>query len=266
MSSLTFELRSAALVLLAGALGGACGGSSGVDYTEIASFCQALAQADCSQPVVQDCYGSSAATLPTDTQSCVARRASPEVCNPLNLDYHAAYAQPCVDAHTAAYGTAELDPAALQSMTQACLPVFNQGGEQGSHCSADTDCDAGGGLSCVLHQSTGSCEAPTTVMPGSSCADPSAVCTAGYFCEASGYCVAEPSQGQACSATLACSPGLRCDSSGDVCAGQLQDDSPCTEATDCVGGVCITTSTGGVCAANYTFAVGSATCTGFLPE
>jgi hypothetical protein len=221
---------------------------------------------------VQACYGSNAAMLPTDTQSCITRRASPEVCNPLNLDYHAQYAQPCVAAHTAAYGTGQLDPSALQSMTQACLPVFNQGGEQGSQCSADTDCDAGSGLSCVIHQTTGSCQTPTTVQPGSLCTEPTAVCTTGYVCESAGtsaYCVAEPSQGQPCSATLACSTDLRCDSSGttSVCASQLQDGSPCTADTDCTGGFCIATSnSGGVCAAVYTFAVGAPTCEGFLPE
>jgi hypothetical protein len=272
MSSFRFDLRSAGaalapLVLMAGALGGGCGGG-GVDYTLIANFCQALAQADCSQPVVEACYGTSAGApdLPTDVQSCVTRRSTPEVCNPLNLQYHDTYAQPCVDAHAAAYGSGQVDAAALQSMTQACLPALNQAGEQGTSCSADTDCDVGSGLSCVIHQgSSGTCQTPTTIAPGSPCTSPSAECSTGYFCEASGFCDEEPIQGQACSATLACGPGLRCAS--DVCASQLPDSSACTAATDCTGGLCIATSgTTSVCATNYTFGLGAPTCEGFLPD
>lgn len=276
MSSFRFDLctlrtAGAALVLLvlpAGALGGGCG-SNGVDYTLITNFCQALAQADCSQPVVQACYGASAASLPGDVQSCITRRASPEVCNPLNLAYHDAYAQPCVDAHTAAYGTGQVDAAALQSITQACLPALNQAGVQGTACSADTDCDAGSGLSCVIHQGPmGTCEAPTTIAAGSSCSEPSAECTAGYSCGVSGtgsFCVAEPVLDQACSATLACGPGFRC--AGSACAGQLPDGSACTAASDCTGGLCIATSTSAsACASNYTFGFGAPTCAGFLSE
>ncbi len=277
MSSFRFDLRDAgrlgrasagvALVLWAGAVGG-CGSDSGVDYSVEANFCQAVAQADCSQPVVQECYGSDAAQLPTDVQTCVTFRSTPEVCNPLNLPYHAAYAQPCVDAHTAAYGTGQLDVAALQTMIQACNQVFNSGGEQGEQCSADTDCDAGSGLSCVIHQGpAGTCETPATVTAGSSCAAPAAECTAGYFCDTSAagdFCVAQPTQG-ACTASIGCGTGFQCDATG-VCESQLQDGSACTVNGDCIGGVCITTSTGGVCAATYTFAVGSATCADFGPK
>ena len=279
MSSFRFDLRESpqtrrvargcagvALLLLAGALGSGCGGDSGVDYSQVTSFCQALAQSDCSQAVVQACYGASADSLATDMQTCVTRRSSPEVCNPLNLPYHAAYAQPCVDAHTAAYGTGQVDAAALQSVTQACLPVFNQAGELGAPCTGDTGCDVGSGLSCVIHQgAAGTSETPVTIAPGSSCTDPSAACTAGYFCETSGFCVAEPVQGQACSASLACGPGLRC--AGSVCAGQLADAAACTADSDCTGGLCIaTSSTTSACASNYTFGLGAPTCAGFLPS
>ena len=81
---------------------------------------------------------------------------------------------------------------------------------------------------------------------------------AGYFCETSGYCVADPAQGAACSGGVACGAKLRCDATSNLCAPQLQDGSACTEPSDCSGGVCIGTSSGGVCAATYTFAVGSA--------
>jgi hypothetical protein len=262
-------IAGGALALVGGALGAGCGGTPAVDYSVETSFCEALAQADCSQPIVQACYGSgsNADLLAVDVQTCITFRTTPEVCNPLMLPYHGDFAQPCIDAHTAAYVNGQLDAAAVVAMTQGCLPVLNKAGAVTTQCTADTDCDVGSGLYCVTHQGAkGTCQTPTTVAPGSACTAAADECMGGYFCETSGYCVANPAKGAACSATVACGANLRCDATTNLCADQLQDGSPCTEPSDCTGGVCISTNSGGVCAATYTFAVGSATCVSFVPN
>jgi len=214
---------------------------------------------------VTACFGSSAATLGTDTQTCVTARSAPERCNPLSLPYHSEFAQPCIDAHTNAYAMAQLDAAALQSIEQACVPVFNMGGAQGSVCTLDTDCDAGSGLSCEIHGAKGQCETPTPVAAGGECVDPAADCGATNYCEASGHCVADPGMGETCGPGIGCSTGLRC-TTASVCEAQLPDTSACGADTDCVGGICVTTGNGGICAATETFAVGSATCVPFQPK
>jgi hypothetical protein len=259
-------IAGAVLVGAGGALVGGCGG--GPDFSDLSTFCQALAQADCSQPVVTGCYGSSSAMLAADTKSCVTAAATPERCNPMNLDYHPQYAQGCIDAHTAAYMSGQIDAASLATMVQQCLPVLNQGGEAGTPCAYDSDCDVGAGNFCVVHQSgAGTCQVPETVMPGGSCAKPAAQCTAGYFCQSSGYCVVDPDQaGQACGAGVSCNTGLSCKSETMTCAAQVPDGASCTADSDCTGGLCVSVPGGGQCAAMFTFAVGSAACSSFLPK
>jgi hypothetical protein len=260
-------LAGAVLVVAGGAVCGGCG-SSGPNYTEVAAFCRALAQADCSQAVVTGCYGSNSATLGADTQSCVAARATPERCNPLGLAYHAPYAQQCIDAHTAAYMSGQLDAGAFATLAQQCLPVFNRGGEAGAPCSYDSDCAVGSGDFCVVHLGGKStCEVPQAVMPGGRCSAPAAQCSAGYFCESTGYCVIDPDQaGQACGVGVSCNTGLRCDTTTMMCAAQLPDAAPCTVDSDCSGGLCIITANGAQCAATYTFVEGSPTCSNFVPK
>jgi hypothetical protein len=270
MSSFKFYGRrwssaGAALVLGgAGALfGGACGGSD-ADLTTLQGFCQALAQADCSSVVVTACYGSDDTTIATDTQSCITARSAPESCNPTGLPYNSAYAQPCIDAHTAAYQNTSLMATDLQNIEQACVPVFNNGGQVGATCTADTDCDAGSGYSCIVHLSKGTCEVPIMTAAGSSCADPAAQCADGNYCEASANCVNDPSQGEACGAGIPCGTGLRCDATSSMCSAQLPDQSACSADSDCQGGICIATTTSGLCAATYTFALDSPTCAPFI--
>jgi hypothetical protein len=267
LAILAIAITRAALVVAASALSGGCG-SSGPDYSELTAFCQALAQADCSQAVVTGCYGSSTASLPDDTQTCVTARATPERCNPLGLAYHAQYAQACIDAHAAAYMSGQLDAGTFATLQQQCLPALNQGGEVGASCSDDTDCDVGSGDFCVVHQGgSGTCQVPQPVMPGGDCSDPAAECSAGYFCESGGYCVIDPGQaGKACGPGVSCNTGLGCSTTTMTCAAQLPDSAACTVDSDCSGGLCISVSDGAECAATYTFAVGSATCADFVPN
>jgi hypothetical protein len=256
MSSIVFfRVVAAGLVSLgAAALAGGCGSSAPDLSTELA-FCQAVANADCSPAAVQACYLPSAATTNSDTQRCIGFRSTPERCNPLNLPYHAAYAQPCLDAHTALYASAMLDPHLFQDMNSKCAAVFNRGGKTGARCTIDTDCDVGGGLSCVVHgNGEGTCQTPQQVSPGNSCNSLAAECATGYHCESSGFCVQNPGAGKACGAGVPCGTLLRCVMNGSgatsgICAAQLADQSPCTQDGDCKGGFCVAvTATSNVCA------------------
>jgi hypothetical protein len=262
---------TAALLALAGsALVVGC--SSGPDYSSEGVFCQALAQADCSGAVVSACFLANQNTVDRDTAACIGVRSGAEQCNPQNLPYHAAFAQPCIDAHGALYQSATLDPGALQSMKTACAAVFNRGGTTGSPCTGDTDCDVGSGLSCVVHgNGHGSCQTPIAVMPGEPCGSPAAQCSDGFYCEAAtSNCISNPTKGGVCGIGIPCATTFRCamnaNGSAGVCADQLGDMSPCTADTDCVGGFCVAigNSTNLVCAGQIpTLTAGTPSCSAF---
>ena len=138
-----------------------------------------------------------------------------------------------------------------------------KGGGAGASCALDTDCDVGSGTLCIIHQGKGICQIPNPVMPGDACAEPAAQCADGTSCDAGGHCVADPTTGQACGPGVSCASTLRCDASSMMCAPQLADTKACTLDTDCQGGFCIGTSTGGQCSSTYVLALGSSTCTDF---
>jgi hypothetical protein len=237
--------------LVGGTLSGGC--SSAPDLSTQEAFCQAVAQADCSPAVVSACYLAGPNTIDSDTQRCIRFRSAPEQCNPANLPFHADNAQACVNAHSAAYAAGTLDPTALANMNTTCEAVFNRGGPTGTRCNADTDCDVVNGLSCVLHASgNGSCQVPIPVNPGDSCASPASQCSTGYYCEASGHCVSNPTTGGQCGVGIPCATMSRCVASANgnagVCEPQLGDMQPCSANGDCLGGFCVSLSSGKVCA------------------
>jgi hypothetical protein len=265
---------AALLALGGGALAVGC--SSGPDYSTESTFCQVLAQADCSAAVVSACYLANQNTVDRDTQVCLGVRSSLEQCNPQNLPYHPAFAQPCIDAHAALYQSASLDPTALQNVNTACAAVFNRGRSTDAPCTADTDCDVGSGLSCVIHgNGHGSCQTPIAVSPGEPCGSPAAQCSDGFYCEAAtSHCISNPMKGGACGTGIPCSTMpmlLRCamnaNGGGGVCADPLADMSPCTADSDCAGGFCVAigNSTNLVCAGQIpTLTAGTPSCSAFV--
>ncbi len=255
-------VAGALLALAGGLLGGGC--STGFDYPTQQDFCQAAAQVDCSGPIVGACFGSA---TDTSTQRCVSTRTSPEVCNPGQLTYHPEAADGCIAAHQALYANNVLDPTLYQQMQQACLPVFNKGQQTGVPCSADSDCDVGSGLYCIIHQGadtkgtfTGTCQVPNPVPPGSSCDAPAAQCvdqtgaTDTFYCafitQTGGHdCIANPTLGHICGSDVPCAAGLYCEASTGTCAQPHGASTPCNADGECVGGFCLPTSaTSGICA------------------
>jgi hypothetical protein len=262
-------LAALTLALGAGAIGAGC--SSNPTFGDESSFCEALAQADCSEQAVNACYLPTASTFATDTDACVAYRASYDQCNPKNLPYHPEGAAGCIAAHQNLYGSApSLNPGLLAAAQQACAAVFNNGGETSSPCTADSDCDVGSGLVCLLRASgMGSCQTPVPTSPGESCASPAAQCvdnggaTNTFYCESSFHCVSDQVAGQMCGAGVPCSTGLRCVSG--ICETQLPDQASCTANGDCQGGFCISVGTGSICAGQPApLAIGAPSCTTFI--
>jgi len=271
MSSFTFDTRwiaGGALALAGGALAGGCGGGPPpVDFTQEATFCQQVAQADCSAVAVEACYGADDSSLGQDTATCVTARSSPEHCNPLNLPYHSMYAASCVAAHANVYAANPLDPNALAAMELACTAVLNRGGTQGAPCAADTDCAGTGdstGFVCVIHQGKpGQCEVPVSVAAGDTCADPAPACPAGSYCDTGSHCVQDPVNGQPCGTGISCASGFFCDTTASSCKTQLQDNQPCTASSDCVGQFCVGAPGMSVCSHTFTLALLSPTCSDF---
>lgn len=271
MSLFNFDLRNlrmwfagATLALGGGILGGGC---SSVDLSTIAGFCQAVATADCSQAIVTACYGSSDQTLSVDTGNCVAARSQITKCNPTGLPYHPELADACVAAHQSAFSSAQIDGMTYASVTTACLPVFNRGRSVGSACSADSDCDVGGQLLCVLHAGKGSCQIPVAANGGESCSAAAAQCVDGFFCDGGNHCVAAGGAGDKCGGGHSCGSGLRCDAGSKLCQAQFPNTHECNDNADCAGGFCLgagATSVGGTCAASLTYAFGGSSCKPFL--
>jgi len=269
MSLFNFDHRTSGLVLAGGALalagaviGAGCGGT---DVSTQEGFCSALAAADCSYAIVQACYGSSDASLQADIDSCITARRQANICNPAHLPYHADFADGCISQHQTVFGASTIDGTNWDSVREACLPTFNRGGQKGSVCTDDVDCDVGyNGLRCIMRVGgKGTCQVPKAVAGGASCKDAAAQCPAGNYCDPGFHCVETPLKGEECGAGQPCSDGYRCNADLTTCENQLANGSKCARDTDCSGGFCLDTATGKQCAASYIFAFGATTCVDF---
>src|SRR5262249_25587033 len=138
-------------------------------------------------PVLNACYGSNAQQ---DRQNCITVRSSVAHCNPAGLAYHPESAEACVNSHQAAYSDANITKDEVTDLTKSCLPALNNGKNQGATCSADTECNAGAELRCVIRlgQMSGVCTKPTIVEGGQTCLSQDQVCKEGFFCSKDNYC------------------------------------------------------------------------------
>jgi len=258
-------LAGAALAIFGGALGAGCGG--GYDTSSLGGFCQAMAAADCSPNVVQQCYLASEGMIETDTNSCILARSQAKNCNPSNLPYHPEWADNCLATHGAVYSQTQIDITTFKQIAQACLATFNRGGQQGQTCTQDVDCDVGNGLFCMVRVGgKGTCQVPTPVEAGQSCNDPAAQCPDGMFCDTGFHCVAIGGAASVCGAGQPCGDGFRCNNQLHQCEAQLPDQATCKGDSDCAGGFCVgvsSTNPAGKCASTLIFAFGSAVCAPF---
>jgi hypothetical protein len=208
-------------------------------------FCQALAQAQCSSALVASCYNArqmDTATIKTDTTRCVASASRTDICNPTGLPYHSDVAQDALDKITQIYSDGVLTSAELPELNAALATVFNRGEAKGSKCTIDSDCDAGNGLTCILHGGQGVCGEAMIVAAGSSCATVNASCGDANYCAKfdSGFdCIAKIAAGKGkCAGDFECADGTRCGSDA-ICHPLRQDGAICTFGTDCANSFCL---------------------------
>lgn len=206
-------------------------------YPDEASFCNAVAAAECNDVVVKACFDVTGAA---NTQKCVADRSPLSVCNPGGLPYHPADAgtAACLAAYATVFATGSWSRSQLDSITKACITTFSKGGGANAACSADTDCDAANGLSCVVHAGVGTCQKPNPVNGGEKCLNPADQCPAKQYCDATNHCIAMPSAGDACGAAAPCDSTSKCDLVKKVCVAGLADQSACTADDECAGTFC----------------------------
>jgi hypothetical protein len=237
-------------------------------YPSEAAFCDAIAAAECTNEVVNACFGSDAATLEADRKSCIAARKDPTRCNPSSFQYHPEHADPCVDSRKAIYADAELTKAEIESDYEVCLKVFSRGGAVDSNCSVDIDCDTAVDLRCVIKGTdpVGTCVEPVEAMGGQKCTAADVVCADGFYCDNTN-CLERPAEGETCSALILCKDGLKCDTTTTKCVTKLGNGETCNADDDCQG-YCNLNSDGisGTCAAKVILAISSQTCDAFQPQ
>jgi len=272
------SFRNLSMMWIAGALLGAgalagCGGDdegpTGPQYTYPTekAFCQALAQAECSDEVVKECFGTEDAAA--NRPKCTTARE--DACNPNGLAYHPQHADKCLNKRKEVLADASLTSNEVKEAEEECLAVFSADGEAGSACTAHTDCDTGEGLRCITRPGVtgGTCEKPVSVSGGGKCTDAGAVCTGGTYCSemAGNYCIEALKAGEACSETALCASNLNCEvvAGAATCVAKAGTGDPCMAATDCASGFCSVSSGGdsGICTDVYRLDLNSASCDEF---
>lgn len=266
---------SCALLVTSAVAGGGCVVESASEptgpqytYPTEASFCTALAKAECNKTVVGACFGSDDTTLEADTAKCVTAREA--TCNPQNLPYNPAAADACIAKRTSVLSDAELTRVEIDDADEACLAVFSRDGGSGVTCAVNTDCNTADGLRCVVKpgQASGTCATPEILGGGEKCTADNAVCDVGFFCSATAgdYCVAQPALGEACAPAMPCQDAFKCSADVDgVCEAKLDNGAVCADDLQCSGGFCLksTGQTDGNCSAKYKLEFTSQSCDPF---
>ncbi|MFP6683689.1 MAG: hypothetical protein VB934_03215 [Polyangiaceae bacterium] len=206
-------------------------------YEAESAFCEDLATAACSADVVMACFMSTEEQVSDDTRKCVSNFLGNEGCNPLGLAYRKEGAAECIAAVKQAYADGKLTLDEVMDEQDACLAVYSIGGEVGTSCEADVDCDGAAALRCVLKKAVGTCQEPEQVDPGHSCAAANAVCEEGFYCGSDDACIQRPGPAEACASDKPCVETARC--VDDLCVPKTGNGEGCAAAEECEGGFCV---------------------------
>jgi hypothetical protein len=255
-----------------------CGGGSDTiapppsPYETEQGFCQLLAEAACTQAVVENCYlsdPSDAEQFEDDVASCQAQAAKPSACNPNGYAYRRDGAEACVAAVGAAYADGKLNMDEIEAASEACLAVYSGGKGVGASCSADHECNYAQGLTCAIELGKDpTCQEVVIAAPGAKCGDGNAVCEEGYHCNVdASICGQDNGIGETCSETQPCEDGAIC-GGGGTCEAKLSNGSTCVDPFECAGGFCVKAqgASTGTCGSTVTLSPTNAgTCGVFLP-
>lgn len=241
-------------------------------YETEAGFCQLLAEASCTQAVVENCYlsdPSDAEQFQEDVASCQTEAARRSACNPNGYTYRREGAEGCVAAVGAAYADGKLNPAEIEAANEACLAVYSGGKGVGQSCVSDAECDFPAGLRCAIELGKdATCQEIEVIAPGAKCGGPAAVCEEGYHCNvAASICGQDQAVGEACDETMPCADTAICNASG-VCEEKASNGSPCEAAHECAGGICVKAqgASAGTCGSSISLSpTNEGTCGIFLP-
>jgi hypothetical protein len=228
----------------------ACSSADGPKYADLASYCHARGQAECSSEVIKACAA-------PDATRCIGKRQAACIDSaPSGATYNPSGAEACVNAVSASFSDAKLSAQENKSNVDLCARLFDGPGTANATCKKDIDCKVSTGLRCVLRggSDTGSCQIPETVMGGGVCSQPSQSCVPGFHCGATEHCDINSAVGEPCTEILPCVETARC--SAGKCEKKFDDGSPCASDAECVNALCArgTGSTQGICVSQMTLA------------
>jgi len=267
-------IRGGLALGLFGSLAGAavgCGGGESVDvqpspYRTEAGFCAELAEAVCTEQVLNKCYLSSSDSLSEDMDRCIQAVKGSTFCNPASRQYHQDPAESCVKAYGQVYRDARIDQNELDDIAEACNLTFNDGRPEGNTCQVDADCAFEEGLRCVGKPGGAkTCRVPVEVAPGDACGEPEEICEPTHYCGPGDGCIVRPGEGDACDETVPCGTGTTC--LADMCVALRANGQNCGGDEQCSGGFCITPpgTTMGTCGSAVELASTNVYCEPFLP-
>lgn len=239
------------VVALSLPFGGCSGSESKGDGTNplatVAGFCQAWAEAACSEEVVTYC-GADDADACQLTQSDFCETLVPRE------SYNPKHAKDCIRAVELAYEDNDLTAEELVVVRQLggpCTRLIQGSAEEGDDCSEDSDCDATAGFLCVTRPGKdGTCQKPVEVSAGRSCSDPAAVCEDGFYCDGRN-CIERLPEDEPCVDSSECESDLRCEAQssgeggaggktpvGGTCVPRAPSLDACENNDDCKSGFC----------------------------
>jgi hypothetical protein len=206
----------------------------------VQSYCQARAQAECSETVVSKCGVS-------DVKSCIAARAPSCVRTaPQGTDIVGANASACLRLVTDAYADGVLTSDELAKIDKACGPaLFSGPGAARSPCTGPYDCRSIDGLTCLIpaFQTQGKCMKLQAVAANAPCPGEADQCPDDYYCEPRAkLCQAEADVGEQCDAIYhPCRGGMACPTNpfaGGRCQAKWDTGHACRADADCATKIC----------------------------
>lgn len=233
------------------------------------SFCAARARAECSKTVVTKCA--------KDEPSCVERRS--EACTasaPVDVRIRQIAVDPCLASVRDAYADGKLTSAERTTNDAACVEVWSGAGRAKAACDHDYDCDRDEGFRCIIpldypDKAKGECKKPRIVASGEECGNPSDVCAADSYCNATTKsCTLKRQDGQTCHPWLEpCMDGLTCPGSNPFSKPSCFKGRPagvaCGKDADCEDAFCLkgVKQAEGTCALEVTLSPLDAICASF---
>jgi hypothetical protein len=272
LAATAFGLGSAALAMAA------CTLKTTLPYPDVATFCNARAQAECQI----------AGTCGIDRDGCEAERSS--LCNVDAMQamrsgtrkYTQANAQACIDKINGIYGGASsISYAELlgpDSIDDVCERVFSGNAGTNDPCQSTYDCTGTNVCAPVFPgQASMVCAAPVAKNEGDFCEDPGSTCATDTYCTmpvtgGGGYqCEPALQQGQPCDPVAApCVSTERCEAqtgaTGQTCEPRVGADQPCTTSDDCLPSAPYCDPyVGNICTNGLSFATHAPDCNAYEP-